>query len=54
VAFQHVLNEYRVGNGSMTPEEKSEAEEAMRAHPVNAENALEVAQVLKAFLKRRS
>lgn len=53
VAFQHVLNEYRVANGSMTPEEKAVAEEAMRTHPVNAENALVVAQVLQAFLKRR-
>ena len=47
------MNEYRVANGSMTPEEKAEAEQAMRKHPVNAENALVVAQVLQAFLKRR-
>ncbi len=53
VAFQHVLNEYRVANGSMTPEEKVEAEQAMVTHAVDARNALEVAQVLQAFLKGR-
>jgi hypothetical protein len=54
VTFQNVLNDYRVANGSMSPEEKVQAETDMREHPVDAENARVLAQVLQAFLKRRS
>lgn len=54
VTFQNVLNEYRVANGSMSTEEKVDAEASMRKHPVDAENGMMLCQVLQAFLKRGS
>lgn len=51
VPFQHALNQYRVDNGTMLPEELAQAEQSMHQFPVTPENAKELATILRRFLK---